>query len=161
MPMKPTTNKNLARNLKRIFALAVAFGVAWLIYMVAVIMMPTNDFSGFDGMVGFMFQVIFGAIIAAVITGISALLGFAIRKYIPVKFQPNRLVHSLIVLLSLFFLLFGTSIGLAQKYTDQETGIIVNHLNGVVAVVCYVLIVFCIANWPMMRKIVSDPSALK
>jgi membrane protease YdiL (CAAX protease family) len=134
---------NIKKNIFRLIALLVAFIVGWAIYVIGLFSMP------YPGVLGILFQLLFGAFVSGIIVLASYwMIGWALRKYIPTRFHPSRKFHFIIILLSFLLLIFCMKIGLTQQYTNPEIGETFQSLNANVAFICYILIVFFIANCP-------------
>lgn len=137
--------ENMHKNLLRFTILFVAFVVGWIIYIIGIFSMP------YAGFFGILFQIIFGAIISGIIVFISYIVGFILKKYIFKNICIDNGIRIFILLLSFLLLIFGNKIGLTQQYTNPELGETFQSLNINIAIICYIAIVFFIANWPIQR----------
>jgi hypothetical protein len=125
--------------------------IGWIIYIIGVVVFPYN------GIFTILFQFILGALITGIIVLVSWLMGLIIRKYIPKKYLPTYRTHLVIIVICIFFLVFGYSLGLTSIYINSELGTTFQSGNMIVDIGAYLLIIFFIANWPIKQKRVSEP----
>ena len=135
----------------RLLALLASFIAGWITYTVGVMVFP------YDGIIAIAFQAVIGAVLTGIVVALSCLIGFVLRKYVPIKYLPGYRVYLIAIILCLFFLIFGYSLGLRGNYVDSETGTTFQSGNAIVGVGGYLLIIFFIANWPIKKKLAGDP----
>lgn len=139
----------IKKSLFRLIALFLSFIVGWVIYVVGVFSMP------YAGFLGVLLQIVFGAVISGFIVLVSYLVGYIIKKYFSKIIQIDNGIRIFILLLSLLLLIFGNRIGLTQQYFNPETGEVFQSLNANIAIICYISIIFLIANWPTQKRVQS------
>lgn len=122
-----------------------AFIAGWVIYMIAVLLMP---YTGFETMIGYIFiQPILAAITSGVFVFGSLVLGFLLRIVFGKFWHFGSLVALPIVGICLFFMLFGFFLGLKSTGYNPETHQPFEMLNVWVALIAYSTLIFAVTNW--------------
>ena len=107
----------------------------------------------YDGILSLIFQPIMAAIVSAGCVGVCLLIGLIFRvPAVGNLWRSSRLIAIGLALLSIFFMLCGSSMGLTQTYTDSETGRQFVGLKSGLGLGCYFLLLFVIANFPLRSK---------
>ncbi|MFZ9854921.1 MAG: hypothetical protein ACO3I0_07370 [Limisphaerales bacterium] len=132
--------------LRRLGVILAAWAIGWLVYMVAMAM------TVYDGILSLIFQPIIAVFVSAACVGVALLVGLLFR--IPTLGRlwcSNRLIAVGLALLSISVMLFGSSIGLTETFTDTETGRQFVGLHSAVGLSCYFLLIFAVANFPFQK----------
>ena len=131
-------------SLGRVLAVFVAFAAGWMVYMVAMVL------TVYDGLLSLIFQPIMAALWSAFAVFLSLLVGLVLRVG-PLSrvWNGSRRWAALIIVASLFVLIFGYFLGLTDVGIEPESEAEVVILHPVAALTGYFLLVFSIANWPI------------
>jgi len=132
---------------KRLLAIFVAFVIGWFAYMIAMMM------TCYDGVLSMIFQPIMEAIASSLFVGGGLLAGLLLRIPIIGKlWRSSWLWASGIALVSLLLMCFGSSLGMTEQFTDQETGRHWTGLHSGVGLTCYFTLLFALSNWPIKKS---------
>ena len=138
----------------RLIAVAAAFGLGWLVYMIGMVL------TVYDGALSLLLQPFLAALVSGVCVAVALLVGLLLR--LPLLFAwwtRTSLWAGLLAGTSLLVLAFGYSLGLTEVGTNPETGDAVVVLHPAAALGGYFLLLFAVANWPAsMRKRRDDPT---
>lgn len=131
--------------LGRLLAIATAFGVGWLVYMIGVL-------TEYDGVLSLLFQPIMAVFFSGLTVLLALLVGLVLRLPPLARLWNASAFWAFAVAgASQFFLICGYSLGLTDVGTHPETKQQFVMLHPAVAVGGYFFLVFSIANWPIRR----------
>lgn len=132
--------------MRRSVVILIAWAMGWLVYMIAMVM------TVYDGVLSLLFQPIMAAFFSAAFVGIALLIGLILRiPAISRAWRSSRLIAVGLAALSVFLMLFGSSMGLTQTLTDYRTGSHFVSLHWAVAFGSYFVLLFAIANFPLRK----------
>lgn len=132
--------------MRRSIAIISAWGLGWLVYMVAMII------TVYDGITSMIVQPIIGAIITTLAVGGSLIVGLLFRvPLIGRAWRAAWFLSPALAIGSIILMCFGASWGLTQSFTDPETGQQTVGLRSNVAISSFVVMVFAVANWPARK----------
>jgi len=130
----------------RLLAIATAFGVGWVVYMIGVL-------TAYDGVLSLLFQPIMAVFCSGFTVLLALLVGLVLRLPPLARIWNASAFWAFAVAgASQFFLIFGYSLGLTDVGTHPETKQQIVMLHPAVAVGGYFFLLFSIANWPIRRS---------
>lgn len=132
--------------LSRAFAILVAFGIGWLVYMVGMVL------TVYDGLLSLIFQPILAALWSGFVVALALLVGLLLRvQSISCIWNASRRWAALIAAASVFVLAFGYFLGLTYVGVNPETHQEITMLHPAAALGGYFFLLFSIANWPIRK----------
>ena len=138
--------------LKRGIFLFLAWCVGWGVYMIAMMM------TTYDGFPSLILQPIMAALFSALFVAVAVLVGLFLR--IPPLWRiwtKRRLWAGLLILVSLFLLCFGSTLGWTVVQTNPDTKAQIVTLDPAIAIGAYFGLLFAIANWPIRKPELASP----
>ena len=136
----------------RAVSIVVAFCVGWLVYMVAML------FTTYDGALSLILQPVMAAMVSASFVGLALVFGLALRlPGIRNLWRKSRLLAPAIVCVGLATMCLGRSLGLSDVGVHPETGVVVEMLHPVAALLAYFSMLFAVANWPNPFRTNREP----
>lgn len=141
--------------LSRAFAILVAFGTGWFVYMVGMVL------TVYDGLLSLIFQPILAALWSGFVVALALLVGLLLRVQ-PISriWNGSRRWAALIAVASVFILVFGYFLGLTHVGVNPETHQEITMLHPAAALAGYFFLLFSIANWPIRKAEVHGQPAV-
>lgn len=133
--------------MRRFIAIVAGWVLGWIVYMVAMVV------TVYDGIISMILQPIMGAVITTLVVAISLIIGLVFR--IPPIGRAWRAAWFLapaLVIGSIIVMCFGARWGLTQNFTDPETGHQMVGLRSGVGISSFLVMVFCVTNWPVKLR---------
>jgi hypothetical protein len=136
------------RRSRFIFA---AWLVGWLVYMIGMVL------TVYDGILSLIFQPIMAALVSGMCVGLCFMVGLVFKIPVVGKvWGASRFTAMTLATLSVFLMIFGSTFGFTQTFTDPESGAKIVGLHSGLAVACYWALLFSLVNFPITPKNVSQ-----
>ncbi len=130
----------------------IAFFIGWLLYIIY--WLYTSYHNGYEGYAELITMPFFTAVMSAISVGIVLLVGLVLRIP-PLKrwWSHTWLWAASIVIVSLFILRFGKSLGLKHINEFDNSQKSIEGFPRSIVFICFFSILFAVANWPMKKKL--------
>ena len=132
--------------MRRFGFIIIAWVLGWLVYMIAMVL------TVYDGIPSLMFQPIMAAIASALAVGVGLLAGLIFRAPLFGNLWHSSWIWAAMLAgVSILLLCCGKQWGITETFKDSETGHQYVGLRSSVALMCYFVLIFAVANWPTRK----------
>src|SRR3954449_13257279 len=131
-------------NLSRDAVMMIAWLLGWIVYMMIILA------TVFDGGLSFVIQGFVGIEVSGLCLGGAFLLGLVFK--IPALgrwWKASRGWAAGLASISVAVLGASPMLGLTRNYLDDASGVEYTKLHPVICPLCYFLLIFAVANWPV------------
>jgi hypothetical protein len=139
--------------MRRLPRLLVAWGVGWIVYLVAAVLW------GYDGIASLILQPVCAAVVSTVGVGVALLAGLVLRvRPVGRLWYARRAWAGGLAIACIAVMCFGSAVGLTGDYADPETGRTFVALHPAAALFSYLVLLFTVAHWPagLPKRIASQ-----
>lgn len=136
--------------IKRVLAVATAFAVGWIVYMVGMIL------TTYEGLLSLILQPIMAAVVSGLFVCLALLVGLCLQLSWFRWWKRGPLPAAVLAGISLGILTFGYFLGITYVGVHPETDSEVLILHPAAALAGYFGLLFAVANWPVRQQARSE-----